>query len=143
MLKHLKFRVWISGRDGGIRALNLEIPSKWIVWAGDSRPKKFSAFWKFLLLWNETPRFRKIRQFSCNAGQFFSLCDNFLLQNCRLEVYVFQFYQELNAVRSKISELSRRISHILPVFGEIIVYIRKMIVDFKNINCGKRSYSSN
>ena len=41
--------------------------------------KKFSAFRKFLLLWNETPRFRKVRRFSCNAGQIFSVRDSLSL----------------------------------------------------------------
>ena len=29
------------------------------------------------------------------------------------------------------------------VFGEIIVYLRKMIVNLKNIHCAKNSYSGN
>ena len=46
---------------------------------------------------------------------------------CRSEVIVFRFYKELNGVRSKNSELSREVLHKLPVFGEIIVYLYKMI----------------
>ena len=41
---------------------------------------------------------RKIHRFSCNAGQFFSVCSYFLL--LILLVIVFHFYQDLNAVRS-------------------------------------------
>ena len=104
----------------------------------DSRPEKFSVFRKFLLLRNETPRFRKIRRFSCNNEHFLSVRGNFLL-----EVIVFRFYQELNAVRSQNSELSWGKSHVFLIFGEIIVYLRKAIVDLKNNNCGKSSYSGN
>ena len=52
-------------------------------------------------------------------------------------------YQELNTVRSENSELSHGILHFLPVFGEIIVYLCKMVVDLKNINYGKISYYGN
>ena len=60
------------------------------------------------------------------------------------EVIVFKFYQVLkNAGRSEYSELSRRISRILIVFSKIIVYLHKIIVDIKNMNCRKSSYSGN
>ena len=53
---HIPPRAWISGRDGGIRAQNFEIPLKRISRAGHSRSVKFSVFRKFLLLcwvlWN-------------------------------------------------------------------------------------------
>ena len=93
------------------------------------QPNEFSVFSKFLLLWLDMklPRFWKIRQFSCNAGQFFFVY--LVISYWQLKVIIFRFYQELNAVWSKYSELSCGISHILLVFSEIIVYLRKMIVD--------------
>ena len=42
-------------------------------------PWKILVFRIFLHLWIETPRFRKIHQFSCNAGQFLNVRGNFLL----------------------------------------------------------------
>ena len=104
------YTAWISGRDGGIRALNLAIPSKRIVRAKNSRPEKFSVirFFFFFFLRNETFRFRKIRR-------FFLTLDNFLvsivISYCRSEVIFSWFYQELNAVRSENSELSCGISY--------------------------------
>ena len=41
---------------------------------------------------------------------------------CRQDVMVFRFYQQLNAVRSKNSELSRGISCFLQVFSELIAH---------------------
>ena len=76
-----KINLYMSGLEfqGGIRAQNLEIPSKRITRVGDSHSEKFLIFWKLLLLWNEMPRLQKIWRFSCNAWQFLSVCDNFLL----------------------------------------------------------------
>ena len=41
---------------------------------------------------------------------------------------IFPMYQELDAIRSENSKLSRGISRILPVFGEITAYLRKRIM---------------
>ena len=75
------------------------------------------------------------------------MLDNFLVSMVisyyQSKVIDFQFYEELNAVPSKNSKLSLVISRILPAFGKIIVQMRKMIMDLKNINCGKNLYSGN
>ena len=76
---HYVLKTWTSGRDGRIRTQNLEIPSKKIARTGDLHPEKFSVFRKFLLLWNESPRFRKNCRFSGNVGKFLSVHGNFLL----------------------------------------------------------------
>ena len=117
------YRAWISGRDGGIRTQNFEIPPKRISRAGHSRSVKFSVFRKFLLLWIKTPRFRK------KFADLRTTLDNFLLP-IRSDCFP-------NAVQSENSKLSRGISRILPVFGEIIECLCKMFVDLKYINCGK------
>ena len=57
-----------------------------------------------------------------------------VISYCRSEVIVFRFLTGIDEVRSENSELSSGISRILPVFGEIIVYLCKMTVDLKNIN---------
>ena len=63
--------------QGGIHVQSLVILSKWIVRAADSHPEKNLVFRKFLLLWNEILRSWKICLFSCNVGQFLSVCGNF------------------------------------------------------------------
>ena len=52
------------------------------------------------------------------------------------------FIGERDARGTKISRY-REISRILPVFGEIIVYLRKVIVNSKNNNCEKSTFSRN
>ena len=47
----------------------------------------------------------------------------------------------MNAVQSKNLEINPDISHTLLIFGEIKVYLCKIIMDLKNINCRKNSYS--
>ena len=80
-------------------------------------------------------------------ANFHAMLDNFLVTviifYCWFWAIVFQFCQKLNAVRSKNSEFSQRILCILLVFGEIIAYACKMIMDLKNINWRKSSYSNN
>ena len=88
-------------------------------------PRKILGFPEIFAFIKRNSCFRKIRRFSCNAYYFLVS----VAFSCRSEVLVFRFSQELNAVRSENSELSRRISRILPVFYEILVYLRKMIVD--------------
>ena len=51
---------------------------------------------------------------------------------------VFRFYRELDAVRSKNSELSHGILRILQILGEIKVYLRKTIVDLKKYELQKK-----
>ena len=72
-LKDYNIRAWISGKDGRIRAQNIEVLLKRIRIARDSCPEKFLVFIKFLLLWNKTPCFLK------NSLDFRILLDNFLL----------------------------------------------------------------
>ena len=79
---------------------------------------------------------RKILRLLCNTGQF--LLVSIVVSYCRSEVMFFQFYQKLNVVPSKNSEISRAISCILLFFCEIIVYLSKMMMDLKNINCGEK-----
>ena len=91
-----RVRVWISGRNGKICTKNLEISSKRITKAGDSNPEKFLVFRKFLSLWNEISVSEKF-------VDFYEMLDNFLvsivISYCQSKVIVFQFYQEMNAVR--------------------------------------------
>ena len=98
----------------GICTQNLKILLKRIARAGDSCPEKFLVFWKFLLLWNETPRICKIPRFSCIMLHNFLV--SVIISYFLLEVIFFLFYQELNAVRSENSKLCRWISRILPGF---------------------------
>ena len=45
-----KFLMYLQGLNFRAGWWNLEIPLKKITMAGDSRPEKFSIFWKLLLL---------------------------------------------------------------------------------------------
>ena len=134
-----KVRAWISGWVGRIHPQNLKIPSK-KSWGRETPALKNPVFWKLLFLRNKTSHFRKICWFSLTLDSFLV---SVVISYCRLEVTVFQSYQKLNAVRSKNLELSCGISHILLVFGEITVYLCKMIMDLKNINCRKNSHFGN
>ena len=60
-----------------------------------------------------------VRRFSRTLD---NLLVSVVISYCRSEVIVFRFYQKWNAVRSKNSELSRRISLFLPVPGELIMH---------------------
>ena len=118
--------------QGGICAQDLEIPSKRIKSAGDSPPEEFLIFQEIFafMKWN-----------SEKFANFCAMLDNFLVFVVIfypwLRVIVFQFYKELNAVQSDNSKLSCKISHILPVFSAVIVYLHKMIINLKIINCKK------
>ena len=118
--------------QGGICAQNLKIPLKRIPSALDSHPEKFSFFLKFLFLSKETPHFQKIRRFSCNAGSFLL---SIVISYCHFEVIAFQFYLELNAAQSENSNLNCGRLRILLIFGKIIGYLCKIIVDLKSIIC--------
>ena len=96
-----------------ICAQNLKILSKRITKAVESHPINFLIFWKFLPLWNEAPHFWKICQFSYNAGQFLSICGNFLLPIASNSFTILQFDPKIR---------NHRITHILPVFSKIMVF---------------------
>ena len=128
-------RAWISVQDGRICAQNLEIPSKRITRAGDSRSEKFLVIRKFLLIWTKLPVSKKFSDFHVTLDNFLEFMVIFY---CWSEVIFFQFYLKLNAVPSKNSQLSHGISGIFLIFCEAIVYLNKMIMDLKNINCGEK-----
>ena len=83
------------------------------------RPEKFSVFRKFLFLWNESPRFWKIRRFSGNAGQFLNDCFNFSLP-IRGDNFLFLSAIECSSIQK--FGTSCGILHILPVFGKVMVH---------------------
>ena len=132
-LKDYNIKAWISGKEGRIRAQNIEILSKRIGIVKYSRPEKFMVFIKCFSFMKQNSLFPK--KIPLIFAYYWTI--SYCLSYCWTEVIVFQFYQELNAVWSENSELNRRISCILPIFGEIIVYLGKMFVDLKKINCGK------
>ena len=99
----------------------------------ESRGRKNPALENFLLFINKTPCFQTICWLSCNIGQFLSVWGNFLLP-IRADNF-------LNGVLSENLELGHGISQIFPVFGKVIVYLSKMIVDLKKYQLWKSTYS--
>ena len=114
-----------QGRMAGFTPPNLEIPSKRIR-GGRLPPGKILGF----------PELSISKKFDV----FHVTLNNFLLPNRGV---IFLISPGIEIVRSENLELRHGISRILLVFGEIIVYLYKMIKDLKNIKCGKSSHSGN
>ena len=87
-------RAWISGQDGRICTQNLVIPLKRSVRVEDFHPIKLLVFQKFLLLWNETPRFWKFANLHVVQDDFLVAQE---ISYCWLEVIVNQKIQNLVA----------------------------------------------
>ena len=101
----------------------------------ESPGQKISWFLgNFCFYETKLPFSEKLADFRVTLNNFFV---SMLISWYWSEVIVFRFYQEMNAVRFENSEVSQGISRILKVFGKIIVYLRKMIVGLKNVNCKK------
>ena len=127
-------RTWISGRDSGVLAKNLVILPKRITRRDAPVVKDFRFTGNFCFDETKVP-------VSEIFADFHETLDNFLVSvvtfYCRSEVIFSHDFTEFSWYKN--SEFSRGILRILPVFGKIFVYLRKVIVDFfkKEINCGK------
>ena len=93
--------------------------------------KKISVFWNFYCYETKFTDFR-------------GTSDNFLVSiGISYWQSEFLFYLELNAVQCEKAELSQGISRILPIFGEIIMYQWKIIVNLNNMYCKKSPFTGN
>ena len=90
--------------------------------------KNYRFYGSFLLVWNKTAHFWNIHRFSSNAGQFSSGCGSFLLP---IGGDSFPILPAIEFSSIGKFETYREISRILPVFGELMLYSRKMILDLK------------
>ena len=120
-IHNLRSKYKHSGWNGRIRSQNLEIPAKRIVRERDSHREKFADF----------------------RVTLYNFLVPVVISFCWSEVIVFWFCSKLNAIWFENSELNHKISQILLAFCKILIYLHKMIIDLKNINCRKSSYSSN